>query len=189
MKKELKVFLAIFLIAVFTFLAMASGFLNEEATYVENKGTLGDYDIEIISAERSETPDGEDAVSITYKWTNNSEANDCFEFCFFVEVFQSDIECTQYYSGNGKESANIRPGVTMELSIQYVLNDDSGDIDIEVSSYTGLFSSENVIVTKTFKMSELEGSEDSTTPSGSTESASESSTGSLKTPTGAAGAA
>jgi len=124
-----------------------------EKNPVQNgKGTIGKYEIEIISADKAKDYAGKNVIVITYKWTNNSDSATSFMMVFRDKVYQDGVECasTVVMKGDGfdKQSADIKAGAALEVKVAYKLNDDS-DISVEVE---GLLSFSDEKVEKTFSV-------------------------------------
>lgn len=119
----------------------------------DGKGTLGKYDIEILTAEQGKDYEGKAILTVTYSWTNNSDKATSFSFAFSDKAYQGGIECQRSYvtnimSDDNKDTADIKPGASIEVTRSYLLNDKS-DVEVEVSE---LISFSDKVVSKTFTL-------------------------------------
>jgi hypothetical protein len=106
-------------------------------------GSLGDYEVSIISAEQTEDMDGNPAIYITYEWTNNSDTEVSFLVALSSFVYQNGIECeVAILDDNIAEIndvwTNIQPGTTITVAEAYVLQDTENPIDVEVEEFLTL---------------------------------------------------
>ncbi len=121
---------------------------------MEGKGTLGDFDIEILEARKTKTYDDDAAVVITYRWTNHSKQTLAFEEALDATVYQDGIELEWTIEGGDKMPSDdgyvkIKPGKSFEISVVYQLRSDSPDIEVEVSEG---FPYHGFIVKKSFTL-------------------------------------
>lgn len=165
MKKHLFEILSVIIIAVFSFLAIASGSsetpsVDEQpegtAAIVETDSNVGNYSVEIKDARISKTYDGKPAIVITYAFTNNSSESTAFYLAFEDEAFQNDIGLNRAYTLTDGDSYNednqtkqIKTGATIDVDVAYELNDSESDVVVEVSEYFGWTDDK---VTKTFSI-------------------------------------
>jgi hypothetical protein len=124
-------------------------------TQVPGKGKLGDYEIEIVSAEFSSYKyDDEDVLFITYKWTNNSDKEAAFYLTFDDKVYQDGIECSSTISMSDKDNGldlKVKPGKTQTLSRAYKLNDLITLVEVEVAEMFSWDDDEEKVI-KYFKL-------------------------------------
>ncbi|MDR1464910.1 MAG: DUF5067 domain-containing protein [Oscillospiraceae bacterium] len=129
-----------------------------EAVQSDNKimqgaGTLGKYQVEILSAKRQTTEYTKDElILVTYKWTNNSSNATSFLIALDEKVYQDGIECTSTIAGDGetrKEYADLKPGATLELTLAYELINTTSPVEVEVGES---FSFSDAQVVKTFTL-------------------------------------
>jgi len=166
MKKALIVLL-IFLVLPLCGCSLLYGVLNgyrvsyddqlekQPARIFEGKGSVKDFDVEILEAKKAETFDGKDAVVITYRWTNNSDDTAIFMDALDTCVFQDGIQLDSSIANDDSESylednmRKVRPGKTLDVSLAYELRSDSPEIEVEVSDF--LFEP-SIIVKKLFTL-------------------------------------
>lgn len=129
--------------------AVAAGDKNT----MENAGTLGDYQIEIVSARiGKDYVDDNPVLIVTYKWTNNSADAASFMFAFGDKAFQDGIQCESNFfvkDQKGDVNTEIRSGATLELEKAYTLNNTTSPVEIEVDELIS-FSGKKVV--KTFDL-------------------------------------
>jgi len=125
-----------------------------------NSGTIDDYLIIIKSMQLSTNYKDEPSVIITYDFTNNSDEAKSFVFAVSSTVFQDGIECESTISSFKDKSFNsdnqmkdIKPGATLEVQKIYKLNNETSDIEVEVSEWIS-FSKNPATVVRTFSLSE-----------------------------------
>lgn len=114
-----------------------------------NSGTmLGDYGCVVKGAELCKDWTGDDAVLITYEFTNNSDDAISFDIALDAKAYQNGIGLETAILDEDTDlfvDVDIKPGITKEVKKAYVLSDTSSDVEIEV---TELFSfSDDKIVT------------------------------------------
>lgn len=129
----------------------------DSSNYIDSKGTLGDFDVEIVSAEKGKNYDDSDAAIITVKWTNNSDEPAAFIYELNLTAYQNGVEMTDAMMVDGVDSQasmnKIQPGKTVELKDAFVI---SGDSDIEVHITEAVSFDDNPTeIVKTFSVSEL----------------------------------
>ena len=168
MKKSLSTTLSIVLILVFALFGIASsssddngdvqnsGEKEQVQTNASFDGELGDYVVEIKSARMTKTYDGKNAIVITYAFTNNSSEPEAFYTAIETAVFQNGIGLNEAYflTDNDSYSSDnqmkeIKTGATLDVDVAYELNDNSSDIEIEISEY---FSFTDEKITKTLSL-------------------------------------
>ncbi len=152
MKKKLSMILAILMVAVFAFFAVASSSKGEETKQedakAEAQGTesnVGEYSVDIKSARLSENYEGKAVVVITYGFTNNSDEAASFGIAFEDKVYQNGVGLEKAYilkDGDPYDDSNqnkdIKPGASLELEIPYILNDTETDVEVEVKEWISL---------------------------------------------------
>ncbi len=122
---------------------------------LENKGILGDYEVEILSAKIAKDYEGNSAIVINYQFTNNSDDAANFMFALSDKAFQNGIELesaiimdSKTYDSDEKMK-DIKPGKTIKVQSAFVLNDKKNTVEIEVSELIS-FSDKKVV--KTFEL-------------------------------------
>ena len=118
--------------------------------------TLGDYTVEILSCRLAEDYEGKPVAIVKYSFTNNSDSAQSFMIAFDDAAFQNGVGLNEAYFLS--ESANyssdnqmkeIKTGATIEVEAAYLLNDNTTDVEIEVSE---LFSLDDKVISKTFRI-------------------------------------
>ena len=121
---------------------------------MNDEGNIDDYHIKIISAQKGKDYKDQDAVIVTYEWTNNSDGEQMFSTAFDASVYQNGVECETAIMmddiDNEKSLTNIKPGASLEVKQAYVLNDNS-DIEVEVTAWIS-FDDDEPKVVKTFTL-------------------------------------
>ena len=124
---------------------------------MDTEGDLTNAHVKIVSAVKS-TADyqGKDTVLVTYEWTNNGDDSTSFAAAVNPQVFQNGVQLdvaiyTENPSGYdpSDELKEIKPGTTQQLSLGYVLTDDS-DVSVEVSDLVDFSGAK---VTHTYQLS------------------------------------
>jgi uncharacterized lipoprotein YehR (DUF1307 family) len=119
---------------------------QEPATEEKKEESKDDGVIDIVTKtctmtytkhEISKDWDGNDCLIFYFNYTNNGEETSSAMVDTFVQCFQNGIECdTAILDEDIKEADNytkdIKPGVTLEVAIAYVLEDMS-EVEIEAS--------------------------------------------------------
>ncbi len=156
--------LCLVLIVIFGLFAMASSSGESDdqgsgtAKATENESNLGDYKVEILSCRLAKSYDDKAVVIVKYKFTNNDDEPANFMFAFKDEVYQDGVglnhayvldDSADYSSDN--QTKDIKTGASLEVEVAYELNDETTDIEVEVSQ---LVSWDEAIVKKTFKIAE-----------------------------------
>lgn len=116
---------------------------------ISNDNTVGDYGCVVTSAELCKDWTGNDAVLITYEFTNNSSEAISFDIALDARAYQNGIGLeTAILEGDETSlvDVDIKPGITKEVKKAYVLNDTSSDVEIEVSEFFSL-TDEKIVTT------------------------------------------
>ncbi|MBP3307888.1 MAG: DUF5067 domain-containing protein [Clostridia bacterium] len=122
-----------------------SGETDNNSTNNSSASTLGKYKIAIDSYRLSEDYQGEPIIIVKYIFTNNDDDPASFLFSLECDVFQDGIglnECyfvddsANYSSDN--QTKEIKKGSSIEVEVAYVLNDETTDVEIEVSELISL---------------------------------------------------
>ena len=115
----------------------------------EGNGKYGKYEVEI-----KEISIGSyyytDCVIVVYTFTNNSESNASFLTCFEDEVYQNGVALGNY--GGKNYTDYIKPGTTVDVIVNYPLNNTTGDIEIEICAD----GEDKVILSETYSIPESE---------------------------------
>jgi hypothetical protein len=113
--------------------------------------SIDNLQCEIVSATLGgKTYDGKPTVVVTYQFTNNSTEPAAFYTSFTDTVYQNGIECERSYNlEETNEDKEIKPGATIEVVLDYELNDTTSDIEVEIA---GWLSWDENVISKTFKI-------------------------------------
>lgn len=167
--KKWKSLLAILLIVVFAFCALASsseekvdqgsGTTAQGETTAEDTSSLGDYSVVIDSCRLAKDYEGKPVVIVKYLYTNvSNDTATAFYIAFDEHVYQNGIglnesfmlpDSANYSSDN--QMKEIKKGATLEVEVAYDLNDTETDIEVEVEE---LFSFSDKTITKTFSIAQ-----------------------------------
>ena len=111
-------------------------------------GTLGDYDVSIISSEIGDDYDGKDVLIVHYGFTNNGKKEASFSLSISAEAFQNGVELERAYfaDSNDASSLYVKPGAGIEVVLAYELPDTSATVNLEVSELLS-FSDEKLTAT------------------------------------------
>ena len=149
--KKIVLLLAILMLASFAMsscgeLSTPSADSGTSGAQDDGKSNLGEYNVVIDDV----YVDGN--LHVKYIFTNNSSTPKAFYLAVDANVYQDGIalERNSIYSIN-EESADIKPGASIEIEIRYYLRNDTSDIEIEM---TPLFKSSPKLI-KTFKIADL----------------------------------
>lgn len=119
-------------------------------------GTLGDYEVSILSARLAEDYEGNPAVIVKFEFTNHDEEARNFMFAISTEVYQDGVELETAIVmediENENSMKNIKTGATITCEKAYLLTSES-EIEVELSE---LISFDNTKITRTFAYEELE---------------------------------
>lgn len=163
MKKFISLLLSASVVAAFAFFAVASGSdSNETVTQTgetavassETNQDLGQYKLEIKTARLTKDYEGKKVIVITYGFTNNADNAAAFTWTFDDKVYQNGVSLEKCYviaDGDPYDEANqnkeIKNGVSLDVEVAYVLNNDTTPVDVEVKE---LISFSDKTITKTF---------------------------------------
>lgn len=167
-KKLLCMLAALAVLAAFGVFAIASGESDTDedektedqgsdaATKEENKPNLGDYSVEIKSSRLAENYQGKAVLIVKYGFTNHADSAKSFMVAIDEVAYQDGIGLNESYIladsanySNDNQMKEIKPGATLDVEVAYELNDETTDVEIEVSEY---FSFNDKKITKTFKI-------------------------------------
>lgn len=118
----------------------------------DGEGDIGNAHIKIVSARVGETISGNDAIIVTYEWTNNGDENLMFSLACEDKAFQNGVECS-VTTVDGvniiSPTQEIQPGATQTLEIAYALSDKS-DVTIELNPWSAFGA--DTKITKVFSV-------------------------------------
>ena len=129
---------------------------SAEDTAEPSDGTLGSYAVEIKGAKLCKDYEGNNAIMITYSWTNNSDETTSPMGSMMEEAFQDGVQLDaaivdlEYNDG----MTDVRPGTTIDVDVIYELPSDS-TVEFEISAIEDAFESNVQKVTANFEPSEL----------------------------------
>ncbi|MBQ4560763.1 MAG: DUF5067 domain-containing protein [Clostridia bacterium] len=98
----------------------------------DDKLSLGDHVAELVGYEIVKDSDGNDAIAITYNYTNNSDEESSFSWTFYDEVTQNGEELEfsvvfvsedSYDTLDHGDLDEIAPGESIEVCQTYTLKD------------------------------------------------------------------
>jgi len=161
MKRVIVLLLSVIL--VLSFAGCSSGDSSEsgsEQAAASDSGTLGDYDVSIKDYKLVKDYEGNDAIAITYDFTNNGEDAISFEGAVLCTVFQDGVEldiATVYLDEDEMTYLDddswkeIQTGKTIEVTTTHLLNDTANDVTVEVEE---IISFDDSKLTKTFEIAQ-----------------------------------
>lgn len=122
---------------------------------MQDKGTLGNYEVEIVSAEKIKDYEGNPAIVVEYKFTNNGEEATNFMSAVVYQAYQDGIQLDSAVVIDSSYDSdailkNIKSGKSLTVYYAYLLNDETTPVEIEVSEFISL---SNKKVVKTFELS------------------------------------
>ena len=123
-----------------------------------SESNLGNYNIEIKSCRIVEDYEGKAVAIVTFAFTNNDNDSQAFWLAVEDHAYQDGIGLSESYFvaddvdySSDNQMKEIKPGATLDVEVAYELNDETTDVEIEVSEY---FSFNDKKITKTFKIAE-----------------------------------
>lgn len=99
-----------------------------------NRVVIGDHEVLMQKAEIMPDYDGNDALVVTYTYTNNSKTSASFLWTVFEKAFQNGVEletatifvsATSYDTIVDSQMTEIDPGKSLEVRSAFVLNDET----------------------------------------------------------------
>jgi len=120
----------------------------------DGEGAVGKAYVKILSATKSKDHEGKPAVVVTYEYTNNDDEAQSFILAVGHKVFQGGVECKLGIMIEGYDAkttlTEVKKGATIEVTCGYVLQNDIGDIEVELNEFLSL--SKTPSITKTFSI-------------------------------------
>lgn len=119
---------------------------TEAASADSNVAVIGDYEAEITNMEIMQDYDGDNAIVITYNFTNNGEESESFSWAFTEKLFQDGVQLEyaaifvsedSYDTLDEDLSTEIQPGNTLEVKSTYKLNDMENPVNLELTDLYG----------------------------------------------------
>lgn len=104
-------------------------------------GTLGDYDVSVVSHRLSKDYKDAPAIIVTFGFTNNGDDSSNFLTAISCKAFQDGVQLGTAImrgedSGNGgSQLRNIKPGVGIEVSVAYLLTSDTSPVELEIEEF------------------------------------------------------
>ncbi|EQA4639974.1 DUF5067 domain-containing protein [Listeria monocytogenes] len=117
-----------------------------------NQNELEDYKVEILSSEVVKDFEGNNAIAIKTKFTNNSKENISFMVAIDQQAFQNGTQLETTVSADasmGGSEKDVQPGGTLEVTELYKLQDTQNKVDVEAKE---LISFSKNAVKKSFEL-------------------------------------
>lgn len=103
---------------------------------------IGDYKAQYKSSKVVKDSEGNDAIAITFDYTNNSQQDQSFLWAFTIDIKQGDkaldyavvfVSEDSYDCLDDAMNEDVKPGETLEVTITHKLNDLTTPIDLVVT--------------------------------------------------------
>lgn len=91
----------------------------------KSKGNLGNYYVEILSCEKAADWSGDNAIIVTYTFTNNSAEGQAFCYAVADKAFQNGVQLELALCDNCDSTNEVLPGYSTTVRCAYKLTDDS----------------------------------------------------------------
>jgi hypothetical protein len=121
-----------------------------------SKSNLGDYNVVIKSFRLASDYEDKPIIIITYTFSNYADEAQCFSWSVNAKAYQDGVGLNESYFVNDdanyssdNQTKEIKTGKSLDVEVAYELNDDTTDVEVEVSELIS-FSDRKVI--KTFKL-------------------------------------
>lgn len=124
----------------------------------EGSGTLGDYEIAILSARLGKDYEDKPALIVKYSFKNNAQENKAFLTSTMTKAFQEGVQLETAIimdddSYNAEDAMKeLQPGASIECEGAFVLTSETSSVEINVQEFS--FTSDSVLK-KTFDLSTL----------------------------------
>ena len=128
---------------------------QEDSKKQQGSGTIGDFAIEIKDAKLTKDYLGDDAIQITYSFTNNSDEAESFGVALSAKAYQDGVELQSAIPSSSSDIStwdqynDVKPGVTTDVIILYSLSNTTSNVEVEVIDWIGLHDE---TVVKTFAL-------------------------------------
>lgn len=114
--------------------------------------TYKDFTAKIVNCELSKDDNGDDAVTLTMEFTNNSSEAASFNNYFYETVYQDGVEqsADNFYPGEGEWDTydkQIKDGATITIYTQKPITDPTKPVEVQISSFMS-----NKTISKTFDL-------------------------------------
>ena len=126
---------------------------TDAASEADNNGALGNYAVQFTGFTLTKDYQGQDAVIISFDFTNNDENATSAMVALQIEAYQDGIELesailTDAPEGYDSESEmkNIKQGATLNCQKAFLLSNTSSPVEVEASELFS-FSSDKVACT------------------------------------------
>lgn len=132
--------------------------VESKADANEDSGTLGDYEIAIVSARLGKDYEDKPALIVKYSFKNNAQENKAFLTSTMTKAFQDGVQLeTAMIVGDDSYNAEdamkeLQPGASIECEGAFVLTSETSSVEINVQEFS--FTSDAVLK-KTFDLSTL----------------------------------
>ncbi len=123
-------------------------------------GDTSMYKVDIKSARISYNYEGKKSIVVTFNFTNNSNETVCFEDVIDEALYQNGVSLEETNHTESKTDPfgydhkwqDLKPGVSYDVELGYILNDDTTSVDVEVRNYK-YSDSNDFLVSRTFTLS------------------------------------
>ena len=164
--KKVSLLLTVLLVIAFAVFALGSGESEVKDQGEGKAGTqatvengIGKYSVQIDSCRIAKDYSGKPVAIVKYIFTNVSDEKPAaFYVAFDDSVFQNGVGLNESYMlddsanySSDNQTKEIKAGASLEVEVAYELNDETTDIEVEVSE---LFSFDDTVITKTFSIVE-----------------------------------
>ena len=126
---------------------------------IEGKGTIRDFGVEIKDYTITSNSRDEKVLLVKIAFTNNDNEPKAFNYNLDCKAYQNGIELKTPFSSYDidgldweDKTKKIKPGVTYEFNMGYCLDNETSDVEVEISPT--FFSKYSQKVKKTFKIVE-----------------------------------
>lgn len=120
----------------------------------EESGVLGDYTVNFTGYTLAKDYEGNDAIIVSYDFTNNSEEATSALAALQIQVFQDGIELETAILSDAPDGYNsenewkdIKTGATLNCQAAYILSNTSSPVEVEASEF---FSFSDAVVSCTY---------------------------------------
>lgn len=116
---------------------------------ISTDNTLGDYGCVVSGAKLCKDWNGNDAVLVTYEFTNNSANAISFDVALDAKAYQDGIGLETAILESDETDyldVDIKPGVTKSVNKAYVLRDTTTPIEVEVEEFFS-FNDDKIVTT------------------------------------------
>ncbi len=128
---------------------------SEDSKAQQGSGSIGDFAVEIKDAKLTKDYLGDDAIQITYSFTNNSDEAESFGVALSAKAYQDGVELQTAIPDSSSDIStwdpynDVKPGVTTDVVMLYSLSNKTSNIEVEVIDWVGIHDE---TVVKTFTL-------------------------------------